>query len=276
MRLALHGNTITYLGLKKVVEPDIINHWALDYRYVAGRVGDICEALSADLGEQVPLLNAIIVNQSSRLPSDGVDGYLARFLGFNRKKIERLSQEERDAFARQAIEAVFNYDGWPKVCEQLGLRIPVIKSREVPKSASKLPDPKKFGSGPESPAHEALKLWALANPKAFAAYGVFKQGTPEATLSSGDRLDVYFKNDTMQLAVEVKCLQSPVDEIKRGVFQCVKYRAVLRAMQLTDGCAPNAAAVLVLDGPAPAQVTSLASLLAVRILNVGKPPHSKT
>jgi len=52
---AMQGETITYLGLKEIVEPDNTNRWALHYRFVAGRVGDICEALSDELEEQVPL-----------------------------------------------------------------------------------------------------------------------------------------------------------------------------------------------------------------------------
>jgi hypothetical protein len=271
---ALKSDTITYLGLKRIIEPDNNNRWALHYRFVAGRAGDICEALSDELGEQVPLLNSIIVNQATGLPSEGVDGYLARFLGFSPKKIERLAPDERDAHARQAIQTVFDYDGWPRVCRQLRLRVPSVRSKGGNNSTLHIPDPKKFPRGPESAAHKALKLWAMSNPGIFAEYGAFGLGHKEVSLSSGDRLDVYFENDAMQLAVEVKSLHSPLDEIERGVFQCVKYRSVLRAMQVVEGVAPNAQAVLVLDGPAPTQVTSLASLLMIRILDVGKPPHS--
>lgn len=275
IRLALQGKTITYLGLKKIVEPAESNSWALHYRYVAGRVGDICEALSKDLGEQVPLLNSIIVKRGTDLPSHGVDSYLARSLGFSAQRIKRLPRDERDAHAHQAIQNVFSYDGWPKVCRQLGLRVPILRRRRLAESAPKIPDPKKFTRGPESAAHRALKRWVMLNPKAFTDYGVFGPGLKEASLSSGDRLDVHFRNETMQLAVEVKSVQSPLDEIKRGVFQCIKYRSVLRAMQIVEGYAPNAQAVLVLDGPAPVEVSKLASMLTVRILDVGKPPHSK-
>ena len=269
---ALRGEPITYLGLKRIVEPHENNNWALHYRFVAGRVGDICEALSKELGERVPLLNSIITNQNTGLPSEGVDSYLARFLGFSEDRINRLTSSERDALARQAIQTVFDYDGWPRVCDQLGLRVPVVRRRRV--TTPHLPDPERFARGPESDAHQALKLWAMSHPEAFSYYGLFGHGRKEVSLSSGDRLDVYFKNATIQLAVEVKSLESPPDEIERGVFQCVKYRSVLRAMQMIEGYAPNAQAVLVLDGPAPTRVSDLASKLTVSILDVGKPPCS--
>jgi hypothetical protein len=82
-------------------------------------------------------------------------------------------------------------------------------------------------------------------------------------LSSGDRLDVLFVNAQMRLAVEVKTRGAPAAEIQRGIYQCVKYRATLRAMQLAAAQAPNANAVLVIDGNPPAIVSDLAARLSV-------------
>ncbi|RKK03152.1 hypothetical protein EBE87_21555 [Pseudoroseomonas wenyumeiae] len=268
VRHALVGSTITYLGLKKIVEPDISNSWALHYNHVAGRVGDICEALGKEMGETIPPLNAIVVNGQTKLPSYGVDHYLARFLGFSGPEIGRLSQEERDAYARQAIHSVFDYNGWPEVCRRLRLRVPIAGRKRVPGPGSRLPDPRGFSTGRESAAHKDLKIWAASNPEFFADYGTFGIGETEVTLSSGDRLDAYFEGGASRLAVEVKSVRSPHDEIERGVFQCVKYRSVLRAMQSVLGHAPNAQAVLVLDGPPPAGVSGLAATLTVNVFDV--------
>jgi hypothetical protein len=88
LRRALDGEPITYGGLNTVLaatgKPSSM---AIAYRYVARKIGDICEALSDDLGERIPLLNAIIVNQETSLPSHGVNGYLARYLGKTRSAI---------------------------------------------------------------------------------------------------------------------------------------------------------------------------------------------
>jgi hypothetical protein len=65
------------------------------------------------------------------------------------------------------------------------------------------------------------------HPEAVGAFGKFKEGKIECRLASGDRLDVLFTNDKTRLAAEVKTSDAPSDEVQRGVFQCVKYRAIL-------------------------------------------------
>lgn len=70
LRRAMDGEPITYDGLNQALIKQG-EHGAIPiaYRYVAGKIGDICEALSKDLGEHVPPLNAIIINAQSKLPS---------------------------------------------------------------------------------------------------------------------------------------------------------------------------------------------------------------
>ncbi len=46
---------------------------------------------------------------------------------------------------------------------------------------------------------------------------------------SGDRLDVSFRDNGTWIAVEVKPQRSPVADLIRGTFQCVKYKAILAA-----------------------------------------------
>lgn len=48
-------------------------------------------------------------------------------------------------------------------------------------------------------------------------------------MSSGDRLDAYFSNGLESLAVEVKASHATDAELMRGIYQCIKYRAVQRA-----------------------------------------------
>lgn len=62
-------------------------------------------------------------------------------------------------------------------------------------------------------------------------HGSFATGTNEKHLSSGDRLDAHFDNGKQRLAVEVKTSGCSEDELQRGVYQAVKYRAILRAEQ---------------------------------------------
>ncbi|MBX8819130.1 hypothetical protein HBA95_22785, partial [Ochrobactrum sp. MR31] len=79
IKSALDGDTIQYGEFNKFLreknKPTVL---PIAFRNVAGKIGDICEILSAELKIDIPLLNAIIVNKDSGLPSHGVDGYLKR------------------------------------------------------------------------------------------------------------------------------------------------------------------------------------------------------
>ena len=68
-------------------------------------------------------------------------------------------------------------------------------------------------------------------------------------LLSGDRLDVYFvQSDGTKIAVEVKSRVSPDDDILRGLYQCVKYKAVLDAENKTHGVFGKTRSILVIEG----------------------------
>ena len=56
LQRAKDGDPITYGDLNKAVKAAGNKEvWPLTYRYVAGKIGDICEALSEDFGKPIPL-----------------------------------------------------------------------------------------------------------------------------------------------------------------------------------------------------------------------------
>jgi hypothetical protein len=271
LRRAKDGYPITYGDLNEAVKATGKKGvWPLTYRYVAGKIGDICEALSEDFGKPIPLLNTIITGSKSGLPSDGVDGYLARFLGKKPREIASLSQPERDVYARQAMQNVFSFVGWDQIGKYLGLRDIARGSKKSGRGKPiPPPDPRGFATGPETDAHKALKVWVANNPGLVFAFGKFKNGKAERRLSSGDRLDVFFSNNRQMLAVEVKAAKAEAAEVERGVYQCVKYRATLQAMQIAAAKPPNGNAVLIVErAPAP-KTMHLAKRLSVKIIIVG-------
>lgn len=268
LHTAMNGDRITYGKLNQAVSRSGgTAAMAITYRFVAGKIGDICETLADDLGEPVPPLNSIIVNERTRLPSHGVDTYLLRYLGKPAKLLAKMADEDRKAYANQAIEAVHSFEAWTKIANLLGYPPtadkPLDRGKPIPP-----PDHHAFSTGPESEAHKALKHWVADHPEQFIAFGAFGKGKCERDLSSGDRLDVHFDNGSKSLAVEVKAAAASVSEVQRGVYQCVKYRAVLRAMQLAASRPPNGNAVLVLDRKPPAVVAQLAERLSVRVISV--------
>lgn len=119
----------------------------------------------------------------------------------------------------------------------------------------------KYGS--EGIKHKALKEYIYYHPECIGIKNV-KHKEMEHTLLSGDRLDVYFilKDDT-QIAVEVKSSISDNADLLRGVYQCVKYNAILNAEQSVKGMHHPIKALLVLEGEMPISIASDAIALHI-------------
>jgi hypothetical protein len=92
-------------------------------------------------------------------------------------------------------------------------------------------------------------------------------GDTERPLLSGDVLDVFFQHGQDSIAVEVKSALSSEADIVRGMFQCVKYRAVLEAQQAADGLAQSARAVLALEAKLPSKFQALKNVLGIELVD---------
>lgn len=114
----------------------------------------------------------------------------------------------------------------------------------------------------ESEEHKALKRYVLDHPKLVLTRAKGFKGKPEVGLSSGDRLDVLFASDSSQVAVEVKSRRSNADDMRRGILQCIKYRAVLEAQCINLSIAVET--LLVVEEALPTDLAALASQLKVR------------
>ncbi|MGK9452203.1 hypothetical protein ACSSZE_13260 [Acidithiobacillus caldus] len=267
---AKDGQEITYkelaLRLNHQYGEVVKRRWDL-YGGVVGRIGASLEILSKTWGERIPPLNAIVVNAKTGLPGHGAEQFVKHYIYTSCRRTKSGNRDKLaiDDLLREAIRAVHDYPWWDKVAEYFGIsQLPRYKKKELKIHIPKIPSPR--GNHEESENHKKLKDWTSKNPKFFSAFGKFKSGIVEVTISSGDRLDAFLANHESRLAIEVKASNAPDDELFRGVFQCIKYRATLRAMQLADGEAPNAQAVLVTTRKVPSEVKSLAERLQVTIL----------
>lgn len=272
--VAKQGKTITYKQLASELESrhgEEIKRRMTLYGRPAGKIGYALIQLSDEWGEGVPPINALVVNAQSGLPGKGANDFIVKFL--NRKARRRLTDSNRNALAEEAIQSVWDYPEWDRVAKEFG----ITKKQLLPVQAlatSKQDDepitmppikPMRGGQG-ESDLHINLKRWAAQNPKHFARFGKFPKGQTEYLLRSGDSLDAYLENDNSCLAIEVKASNVPVSELFRGIFQCVKYRATLRAMQLAAGEPTNAQAVLLTTTKVPDEAARLAKRVRVVIL----------
>lgn len=68
------------------------------------------------------------------------------------------------------------------------------------------------------------------------------------------------------VGVEVKSKLSNIQDIIRGLFQCVKYRALIEAYQAIQMRPQSARAVLVLENTLPAELVPLKNILAVEVV----------
>jgi hypothetical protein len=270
--VAEHRRTITYKQLAEELEArtgEPVKRRMTLYGKPAGKIGDALILLADEAGWDIPPLNAIVVNASTDLPGDGATYFIKQLL--HRDLRRNLAKGDAEALALAAVEAVQHYSDWKKVARALGVRrltpVQALQESEPESEPIRRPKPSpKAGSYPESLQHKTLKLWAVQHPKFFDKYGKFSAGKNEVRLDSGDSLDAQFTNQRTRLAIEVKASNAPDSEVFRGIFQCVKYRATLRAMQLADSTIPNANAVLLLARDTPKEAKRLAKRLLIDIL----------
>ena len=196
----------------------------VSYGKVLGKVGEMLNQLSTEWQEEIPPLTILITNKNSGLPSLGVDGFLQRYVAKSTQ--QQLTSNNRTAMSERATDDVYNYQRWNDVAAYFGVDAfgEINESAPIP-----LPAPPQIFGG-ESNGHLELKKYVASHPELFASLGRFNPGQIEAKLYSGDEVDVLFRNEDQTLAVEVKTADASPGELTRGIFQCVKYRAVLRAM----------------------------------------------
>lgn len=128
--------------------------------------------------------------------------------------------------------------------------------------------------GGESDEHKALKHFVKANPHLVGAEPDWHSEV-EYALRSGDEIDVLFKSARQWIGVEVKsCVSDKLDrDYERGLYQTVKYAAVLEAQAQVDhpNAPPSIRVFLVLERTLPLRLLSTAKALGVTVLENIKP-----
>ena len=101
---------------------------------------------------------------------------------------------------------------------------------------------------------------------------VLREGkTHQAGSDSVVTIDVYFKlKDGKQIAIEVKSRISDDADILRGIYQCVKYKAVLSAECLAHGENGNVDAFLVIENEMSEENRKTANMLSVKYIVFNK------
>ena len=239
---------------------------------VAGTMMDLIEEEEA----QAPLINALVTRPNG-IPGKGFGGYYNRRIRREGERTwDKLPRGRKLEVVAEVRAEVRRYPGWDALYATLFGAAPpkAPKPKRYKERDGKPADTDRpIGKG-ESPEHKKLKDWAVKNPAALGlARGV--RGTPEKGLLSGDRIDVLFTDGASFVAVEVKSMLSTDDDLRRGVYQCVKYRAVVEAQESPVSVAVRTMLLTERDLPddLKTRARELGVLLKVHAIN---PPRSRS
>jgi hypothetical protein len=120
-----------------------------------------------------------------------------------------------------------------------------------------------------------LKNYVAVHPEILGLPASVGRGEVEYILPSRDCLDVLFRHAHEAVCAEVKSAISDEADIVRGIFQCVKYSALLEAEQATRGDEPNARTVLILESHLPVRLIPMKNILGIEVIE-GVKPDGKT
>ena len=184
-------------------------------------VGNLLIGAEKKLEAEIPRLQALAVNKGTKVPSCGLEEFVSDYRNFSNdaKKNFLICETERIVdFGRNWLEVLST------------LNIPFEPSKEVKIALkNKLYNP--FGSE-GSPEHRKVKEYIETSHHLLGYIGK-SPAIPEYPLRSGDKIDVVFEDKNEIYAYEAKSIRSDLNDIERGIFQCVKYKSVIEAEMKT-------------------------------------------
>lgn len=253
VRQAEAASPVFYSSLAR--ELDMPNPRNLNY--VLGCIGQTIEQLSKrrPKRDRIPPIQCLVVNKATGLPGEGIGWFLVK-----KEDFSKLPMKRRREIVQAELQHVYAYRGWRQLLGELELEPIEVDFSPLVRSASS------FRGGGESPEHRVLKEFVAANPAAIGLPPATPRGSVEFPLASGDCLDVLFRTRSLSVAAEIKSARSSEADLTRGIFQCIKYRAVLEATLIAESQPPNARAILVLGGTMPSRLLALANLLGVEFV----------
>lgn len=259
VRQALAGQTISYSDLAQ--ELGMPNPRNLNYP-LAAISSEIVE-LNRRQGWETPAIAALVVHMHDGLPGEGFgleDPRLARY--------RELSPSQRRRMIAAALADIFAYGRWADVLEALNLPQPLSAEQAYEIGAE--------DTAVSEPAPEAM--WAVetrqlkeliaANPALVDVRLGRAIGQVDFVLPSLDVLDVIVQSKDEWVAVVVREQGASLEELRRSVFDCVKYRALIEAMIAAANGREGARAVLALGGNLPPGLAALKNTLGIQVIEM--------
>ena len=206
----------------------------------------------------LPPLNVLMVNRGGA-PGTGADSFIAEWSG---RRYAQMSKENRARILTDATRAVWAFKSWKRAYEGV-FSEPFMPPILQPIS----PTPGEYGGPAESEEHRRLKHAVADQPDLLPLVSSSAATEVESRLRSGDEVDVRIVDLSrdVECAVEVKSIRSTNADLERGIYQAVKYRAVIEAQYKLLGAAATVIAVLVTERPLPEELRAAAKSLDVKV-----------
>lgn len=237
VKIFREGNKyITYGELARGIDyplPHTGSFFGKNIGVTLGIMGHLLDDVSIESWhDRIPFLQALIVAQNTKLPSDGLKEF--------QKNYPSLSKEKKKDFIKLEYKKIFQFgERWFEILKILDTINVEPKKKEVKK---KRYNP--FGNE-GSPEHRGLRDYIANNPNVLGL--AFEIGVTEYPLKSGDSIDVLFSSKKEIIGVEVKSILSGNDDVERGIFQCIKYREVLKAENIIENKKKHVDCILVTE-----------------------------
>ncbi len=224
--------------------------------YPLGSIGNALKSLSKKWAIKIPQIQCIVVNKGSELPGEGIGWFI------DKKDFKKLTTRQKRERVNHVLSDVFTFNRWDDVLLALGLQPTQNKSIEtiIRKSTN-------YGGGGESDFHRKLKDHIVKNPALVGLNGGHYTSETEYILPSMDTIDILFKSSKKWVGIEVKSEISGVEDVLRGLFQCVKYQALIEAYLSVIDERKDVKVILAIGGNFPTELISTKNLLGIEIID---------
>jgi hypothetical protein len=224
---------------------------ARNLNYVLGAIGNSIEICAEEMKISIPPIQSLVINKSTGLPGEGFYQFLPVV------DLNQLTTQQKRVAIDKLLADIFLFDRWNDVLTHLGL-----KEIEV----NRIPKPSYADSTGESQEHIDFKEHIRNNPEIIGADTSYECET-EFTFPSLDAIDLLFKKEDRWIGVEVKSRISDEPDLFRGVFQCVKYRALMDASIKIDGKDIDIQVVLAVENSFPESLYWVKNTLGVSVID---------
>jgi hypothetical protein len=233
---------------------------------------DLSDMYPKEFDGKIPPIQLLVWSKGMGRPGD--DAFW--FIDITKEKLKELPEPARKLLAQQTRAQIINYPHWRAVLNALNLE-PLTISLPEPESVTTAPGFRGYGGG-ERDEHKRLKHYLADHYQLLGISGVCEPVFEEVLLS-GDRIDLLLIDISgkRRISVEVKSRISDDNDLIRGLFQCVKYKAVLNAHETYEAArnanwSPNKIRViLATERPLPSGLQELSDLLGIRAVTVRVP-----